>query len=431
MSFKCGPDYIDPMFHRRVIGVPARNLDGFFMDRETLIYLLEKNSRQADIAVMEGVMGYYDGVGMEDAASSHELARDTKTPAVLIVPCKGMSRSVQAVLDGYLHFAGRGRSGIRGVIFNGLPPALYPAMQAYCEKQGVRALGHFPIVKEAAWESRHLGLVTADEIRDIKRQMMVLADAAESYLDLDGIWELAGEAETLPAPDDRLFAPEPARAGGKPVRIAAAADAAFCFAYEDNFSLLRALGCEIVPFSPLEDTGLPPDICGLILGGGYPELYAEELERNEAMRAAIKTAVEGGLPTHAECGGFLYLHRELRTADGRRYEMAGVLDGTCAFTDQLQHFGYVTLTAKEDTVLCRTGGAIRAHEFHRFVSDVPAGAFDTEKGGRHWGSYVSRYQMAAGFPHLHYYANPSFARHFVERCVAYVYDNGDSARRNA
>ncbi|MGI6003437.1 MAG: cobyrinate a,c-diamide synthase [Lachnospiraceae bacterium] len=417
MSYKCGPDYIDPMFHTRIIGVPSRNLDGFFMDRDTIRTLLVRNSRGADISVMEGVMGFYDGLGMTDEGSSYALARDTGTPVVLVVNCRGMSRSIEAVISGFAGF--KKDAGIAGVIFNQLPEKLYPAMQAYCERIGLRPLGFFPAVAQAQIGSRHLGLITAGEISDLKDKMQLLAQTATQYLDLDGIMEIAETAaDWEPAPDagQTLSAGGPTGRSGR-LRLACAQDAAFCFYYEDNLDLLRALGCEIVPFSPIADAHLPAGIDGLYLGGGYPELYAAQLEQNRSMRDEVRQAAKGGMPVYAECGGFLYLHRTLQTPDGGLFEMAGALDGSCRFAGKLQHFGYVTLTAACDTVLCRRGEKIRAHEFHRYRSDLACNAFDTEKGQAHWMSGVSQGNLLGGFPHIHFYANKEFAYHFVQSCA--------------
>lgn len=426
-AFKCGPDYIDPMFHSQIIGTKSRNLDGYFMDKQTVNELLAKNADGMDIAVIEGVMGYYDGLGMEDTASSYALARDIQSPVILVVPCKGIGRSVQAVVDGYVGF--KENSYIKGIIFNQLAPSLYPAMKEYCAQKNIRALGCFPKIKEAEIGSRHLGLITAEEITDLKKKMQHLAEAAENFLDLDGILEVA---QTVKAPADW----KPAwkvknKAGKNSLRIAVAKDKAFCFYYEDNLMLLKELGCEIVPFSPLADKALPKDIDGLILGGGYPELYVSMLEKNRSMRRAVKAEIANGIPTYAECGGFLYLHREITAPDGTKGEMAGVFDGVCTFTQTLQHFGYVELEALKDNLLCKKGGRIRAHEFHRCVSDLCADTFREMKGDREWKGFVSTGNVLAGFSHLHYYANPQFAVRFVEKCAEYSVKRSSKPAKNA
>ena len=423
-AFKCGPDYIDPMFHSKIIGTKSRNLDGYFMDKETLNALLYKNSHGMDIAIIEGVMGYYDGLGMEDTASSYALARDTKTPVILVIPCKGMGKSVQAVLDGYANF--KEDSNIKGVIFNQLAPSLYPTMKTYCDEKKIKALGCFPKTEKAEINSRHLGLITADEIADLKEKMQLLAELAETYIDLDGILELSEMAKEQSNENKcSNFNNYNINTQNKEkLRIAVARDNAFCFYYEDNLELLRTLGCEIIAFSPIAEKELPKNIDGLILGGGYPELYAAELEKNHEMRSAIKQKINTGIPTHAECGGFLYLHKEITTPNGRTSKMAGVLDGACIFTKKLQHFGYIELEALKDNLLCKTGEKIRAHEFHRCVSDITTDTFRTVKGKSVWNSFVSTDTLLAGFPHIHYYANPQFAVNFVKKCAEYKNKKG-------
>ncbi len=414
-AFKCGPDYIDPMFHREILGTKSGNLDGFFMDRATLRMLLQRGTVGAELAVIEGVMGYYDGVGSSDKASSFQVAADTETPVILVISCKGMSRSVQAVIQGFLSL--ESPSGIRGVIFNQLPRQLYPAIQEFCESRGIRALGNFPFVPEAQFESRHLGLRTAAEISDLREKLQRLAGMAEQNLELDEILKIAGEAVELPQcgfwQTDTNGMGDICQMGR--TRIAVARDHAFCFYYQENLELLQEMGCELVEFSPLADEELPKHIHGILLGGGYPELYGRELEANEPMRRQIQDAVRQGLPIHGECGGFLYLHQGLTDPEGHFYQMAGVLDGNCHFTDRLQHFGYMTMTAQKDNLLSYQGDMIRAHEFHRFVSDVRQDTYLCQKGDRQWMSYVSYGNLTAGFPHIHYYANPVFAVNFVKR----------------
>lgn len=421
-SFKCGPDYIDPMFHSEIIGSKSRNLDGFFMDKDILQYLLYKNTGDCDISIIEGVMGYYDGIAMTDQASSYQVARDTDTPVILVVPCKGMSRSVQALLNGFVSYASP--SQIKGVIFNQLPESLYREMEQYCQKIGLRSFGFFPMIKDAQIESRHLGLVTAQEIADLKRKLQLLAQAAEQYLDLDALLALAKGADK-PKPIHNAateYIDNLTKEAGKrkePIRIAVAKDRAFCFYYEDNLELLKELGCEIVPFSPLEDAKLPDRIDGLILGGGYPELYGRALSENKSLLAEIKEQIEHSLPTHAECGGFMYLHEQMTDITGDTWSLVGALPGSCSFTSKLQHFGYAVMTANEDNLLTDKGDSIKIHEFHRCVSDLEQNVFATKKGAKSWGSYVQKNNLLAGFAHIHYYANLSVAKHFVENCEAY------------
>ena len=293
---KCGPDYIDPMFHSRIIGAKASNLDSFFFSDDTLRALLVENSRGCGVSVIEGVMGYYDGLGLTSTrASTFELAQKTQSPAVLIVNARGAALSVLASIEGFLRF--QPESGIRGVILNGCTAMSYAALSRELETRfGIAACGYLPALPGCTLESRHLGLVTAQEVDHLKEKMQRLAQQAEQTLELDRLLQLANEAPAL------CFEPLSLPEAGKPVRIGVARDRAFCFYYEDSLNLLRRLGANLIDFSPLHDNALPEDLDGLYLGGGYPELYAQALSGNETMRQSIREAVCAGLPCIAECG---------------------------------------------------------------------------------------------------------------------------------
>ena len=408
-AFKCGPDYIDPMFHSRVIGAPSSNLDPYFFDEGTMNYLLARNGEGRDVNVIEGVMGFYDGLDFtQGRASTYEVARKTGTPVVLVADARGASLSVLAVIRGFLDFLPE--SGIRGVILNKCTPSTYKVLaEAVRERFSgrVEPLGFLPPVPESSLESRHLGLVTAAEVEDLKEKMRRLAERAEESLDLDGILRLARSA-----PPVRWEEPE-IRRFGEPVRIGVARDRAFCFYYEDSLQMLRDMGAELVPFSPLEDAQLPEGIHGLYLGGGYPELYAERLSANESMRASVRRALEKGLPCVAECGGFMYLTEHIAG-----HPMAGFLKSGCSDTGRLVRFGYVTLEAKEDNMLCRAGERIRGHEFHHWDCERNGASFRAVKeSGRSWDCVFATDRLYAGFPHFHFYANPAFAENFYETCL--------------
>ena len=407
-AFKCGPDYIDPMFHSRVIGAKSGNLDLFFFSPPTLRALLARGGADRDVAVIEGVMGYYDGMGLTTSRSSTwETARETGSPAVLVVDAKGASLSVLAVVEGFLNF--QADSGIRGVLLNRCTAGTYPALAgAIRERFGgrVRPLGYLPRMPDCALESRHLGLVTAAEVEGLREKLHILARQAEETIDMDGLLALAESAPPL------VFEPV-ALPRHEPVRIAVARDRAFCFYYEDSLEALEEMGAELVPFSPLSDRTLPEDIHGLYLGGGYPELYARELSRNESMRAAVREALEGGLPCIAECGGFMYLTQAIGEEP-----MAGFLPGKCRDNGRLTRFGYVTLRAKKDNLLCRAGEEIPAHEFHHWDVGDPGGDFTAGKlNGRRWDCVFATDRLYAGYPHFHFYANPRFAERFYDACV--------------
>ena len=417
-SFKCGPDYIDPMFHSRVIGTKSRNLDTFFTGSEVTKYLLTRNARDCEIAVMEGVMGFYDGVaGTTTTASAYDLAKVTDTPVILIVNSRGMSVSLAAYVKGFLEY--KKDSHIKGVIFNQMSPMLYPRMKKLLEEElGVAVLGYVPKVEDCVIESRHLGLVLPDEIPELKDRLHKLAGVLEETLDIDRILELAGEAPDLldakpeSVTDFRLSAP---------VRIGVAEDEAFCFFYADNFRLLGEMGAEIVPFSPMEDKQFPDDLDGLLLYGGYPELNGKKLEQNTTMKDMIREKLKAGMPCMAECGGFMYLHEEMEGMDGNFYQMAGVIPGKAYRTPKLSRFGYVTLTQKKPALGMEDFGEIPAHEFHYFDSENCGGDFHAAKpeSKRGWDCIHGTDTMLAGFPHLYYYGNPEVPKAFLKKCLAY------------
>ena len=401
-SFKCGPDYIDPMFHTGILGVDSVNLDIFFSGRDGARSLFARYA--GAVNVIEGVMGLYDGLAMDSTeASAWDVARTLEAPAVLVVNARGMALSAAAVVKGYMTL--RGPTPVKGVIFNRVSPMSYPALKAAVEKEcGVPVFGYLPTCEEAALESRHLGLVTAGEVEDLQRKMRVLGAAAEKSIDIDGLLSLmrgAPALEAAPLREERLGS----------ARIAVARDKAFCFYYRDNLALLEELGAELVPFSPMDDAELPA--CdGLYMGGGYPELYLERLSGNRAMRESIRAAVEGGLPTVAECGGFMYL---CRSVDG--FPMAGVIGTDCASAGKLVRFGYKTLSAEEESLLFAPGDSVRAHEFHYWDAQDPGAALRGVKpsGREDRCAYVSP-TLYAGYPHL-YFRGSGAARRFVRKCI--------------
>jgi len=406
-AMKCGPDYIDPMFHSRIIGAKASNLDLFFYPENTANFLLARNARDCGVTVLEGVMGYYDGLGLtSDRASAYHAAKATQTPAVLVVNAAGASLSVVAAVEGFVRF--RPDSGIRGVILNNCSPMVYPALAKAIRERfedKIRPLGFLPKIPECALESRHLGLVTADEVAGLKEKMERLGAQAEKSLDVNGLLALSRQAEDIRC--EPLTFPR-----GEPVRIGVAQDRAFCFYYADNLALLEELGAEIVPFSPMADSHLPENLHGVYLGGGYPELYAQRLSDNRAMRASLRAALEGGLPCVAECGGFMYLTQEIEG-----YPMVGLLPGKCYNTGKLTRFGYVRITAGQDNLLCRAGQSFPAHEFHHYDCTEPGRDFRAEKiSGRGWACAYGGEHLYAGYPHIPFYAMPELARSFYEAC---------------
>jgi cobyrinic acid a,c-diamide synthase len=409
-AFKCGPDYIDPMFHSKVIGVNSSNLDVWMLGRETVSRLLAENSQGSDISVIEGVMGYYDGVGFASSeASSYDVAVATSTPVILVIDGRGMSRSVLATIRGFCDF--ENPSGIAGVIIDNVNRTTYERMKEIIEAEtGVRSCGFLPRLPDVEIPSRHLGLVTADEIADLSEKIARLGAAALDGLDLDALLSIAACASDLeyePRPSPR----------GEPVRLGVARDDAFCFYYSDSLTALEDAGARIVEFSPTRDR--LPDVDGVYLGGGYPELYARELSGNVAMREDLRRFVDAGAPVFAECGGFMYLTEGI-VEDGVTWPMTGIFPGVCSRSSGLVRFGYATLTAGEDTLLLRAGESVRVHEFHHYDCQDPGDAFDAVKpDGRAWKTHKSKGNVLAGFPHVHFASNPELARRFVAACASW------------
>lgn len=408
-AFKCGPDYIDPMFHSRIIGAKSANLDLFFFQENTLKYLLAKNEGDRDISVIEGVMGFYDGMGMTTTeASTYEISQITRSPVVLVVGAKGASLSILATIQGFLNFCPDNH--ICGVILNQCTAGTYSVLakeiqERFCNK--IRPLGFLPALPECSLESRHLGLVTAAEVQDLREKLQILSTQAEQTIDLDGLLKMAGNAPSISCEAIRFLHYE------ESIRIAVAYDHAFCFYYEDNLNALREMGAELVLFSPLSDQKLPPNIQGLYLGGGYPELYVKQLSKNITMRASIKTALERGLPCIAECGGFMYLTESIG-----EFPMVGYFPGKSFDTGKLTRFGYVHLKANKDTMFCKAGDEIPGHEFHRWDSEYSGEAFTAMKAsGKKWRCAYATERLYAGYPHFHFYANPDFAVNFYTTCL--------------
>lgn len=407
-ALKCGPDYIDPMFHSRIIGAKSANLDLFFFSDNTAKYLLAKNGLDRDISIIEGVMGYYDGMGLTSTtASSYELSQVTHTPTVLVVNAKGASLSILATIQGFLDFCPN--NPICGVILNQCTAMTYRTLADEIQRHfagRVRPFGFLPALPECKLESRHLGLVTAAEVKDLREKLHRLSEQAEQSLDLDGLIALAQSAE--PIRYDPIELPR-----YDSVRIAVARDNAFCFYYADSLHALTEMGAKLVEFSPLTDSALPENIHGLYLGGGYPELYADKLSENTSMLASVRTALKNGLPCIAECGGFMYLTEQIG-----EHPMVGFLPGKSYDTGKLIRFGYVQLKAKQDSMLCKAGESIRGHEFHHWDSDDTGNAFAAVKAnGRSWDCVHASDHLYAGYPHFHFYANPDFAINFYQTCL--------------
>lgn len=409
-AYKCGPDYIDPMFHRTVLGIDTGNLDTFFADADAIGRILARDTKDAELIVMEGVMGYYDGVGgTTTMASSYELSKVTKTPVVLIVDAKGASVTLAAIIRGIMEY--KKDSRIVGVILNRVSPMFYSRIKHVIETEcGIPVLGYLPEDASFAVPSRHLGLLQPDEMLKQRDWVETVAEAARKTIDIDGILEIAAQAEMLQiqkATGETEKSKFPAD-----YRIGVARDAAFSFYYRENLRMLEDMGATLVYFSPLTDAHVS-EVDALIFGGGYPELYAKQLYENQSMRASVWQALEAGMPCHAECGGFLYLGKSLADAEGNVYEMVGFLDGAGFRTERLQRFGYVELAPQEaDAFAVNT--VLRGHEFHYWDSTDCGDACLSWKPLSKQKTYscmVKKKGTFAGFPHLYYAGAENFFYH--------------------
>lgn len=472
VSFKCGPDYIDPMFHEKAMGISAGNLDTFFTDEEQTRRLFMDGAGKDTMAVLEGVMGVFDGLGgVREEGSSYHLARTTGTPIILVADVKGMGRSVIPFLAGFLAYD-RERL-IRGVILNRMSEGYFKIIKPLIEDElEIPVLGYFPERKELGIESRHLGLVMPDEMRDIREKLREASEQLERTVSVDLILEIArggkeldegedGGLERKPGdhreegpgrePGGRLDEEMERRLGDRQERkqedadgkngkrpadnkedcsrrrqtairrkpvIGIARDEAFCFYYRENLRMLEEYGAELIWFSPIHDERVPDKCHGLLLGGGYPELYAGKLSENEGMRDSVRQAIKKGMPVVAECGGFMYLHEELVGRDGIRFAMAGALPVACFYTGRLVRFGYIEIEEKR-SIFLPEGERIKGHEFHYYDStDNGSGAVAIKPAtGKTYSCIVENENCWMGFPHLYYPSNGGFVRKFIEKII--------------
>lgn len=416
-SFKCGPDYIDPMFHKTVLGISSRNLDPFFTEDSITRKLLSKGQDSRDLAVIEGVMGLYDGLGgICEEASSYALAKATNTPILLTVNARGMGRSLLALLSGFLQYDTAHL--IKGVILNQTPSSFASVLAKEIEETfHIPVVASFPVRDDVRIESRHLGLVMPYELEDIQSRLKIASQVLCENANIEQILEIAKSAPKL---EYDVESDIKQKLTEKTIRIGVARDEAFCFYYEDNLDLLKSLGAKLIFFSPLHDDTLPKDLDGILFGGGYPELYLKELEENESMRNSVKSAIENKMPSLAECGGFMYLHDTIFDSEKKPYKMAGVIHAGCMKKERLVRFGYLTLNSKTDSFL-KKGETIRGHEFHYYDSEDNGECAIAKKpvGTKSWECVHAGSDHWWGFAHLSYYSNPKFAEKFAEACRSY------------
>jgi|LSQX01.2.fsa_nt_gb cobyrinic acid a,c-diamide synthase len=444
VAFKCGPDYIDPMFHRKVTGVFSGNLDLFLMGEDSALDSLASHGSLGNISILEGAMGLYDGIGNEGAASANEVSLVTETPVLLTVSVTGKARSICAEIKGFLEFA---PNRIKGILLNTCSKGMFSYYQQLIEGiLKIPVIGYLPNIREAEIGSRNLGLITADEIQDIQLKLKALGDTALETFDWHRFDFLVEEAGALKESQARSSVKASQKSSleqleqGKEAKqkvvapkgkveklpiIYVSKDQAFCFAYEENIQCLAEQGADIRFFSPLHDPILPKDADGVIIWGGYPELHGEEIRLNESLRKDLYRKVQDGLPLYAEGGGFMFLHSQIITSDDQGQEETipgvGVFKGACRMTTRLQEFGYATLTAQRDNLLFKKGETARCHSFHRSRSELEGRAFFARKASGS-GDYMTgqSFNRALGsYVHLHFTELPKAVTRFIETTQAY------------
>ena len=429
--FKIGPDYIDPMFHTFITGIESRNLDSWLLDEEIVSHLLYKNAQGADIAVIEGVMGMFDGYGgYSDAGSTAHVSKVINSPVILVMNGEGLSLSAVALVRGFKDFDKD--VGLRGIILNNIKSESHYLLlkEVIEENTGVLVVGYLPKMPEISLQSRHLGLIPSSEIEDLKEKISQLSTQVEKTVNLDLLIKLAVSADELAVRDLNFNI---ARRKSN-LKIAVAKDKAFNFYYKDNLDLFEMMGAELLYFSPLEDKQLPEGADGLYIGGGYPEVFGEQLGENKSMLQSLKSCIINGLPAYAECGGLMYLSESIKDKAGKVFEMAGAIPGKSEMTPSLQRFGYVDIEVLNDNVLSKKGYRIRAHEFHYSNTTVDWNVpvcykvSKTKKGMEHvgWHCGFKLHNLLAGYPHIHFWGNTGFAERFVNNCIQYsILGNGD------
>ncbi len=419
--FKCGPDFIDPGYHRMVTGHPSHNLDDWMCQEGFVRQTVQRNAAGLTIVVIEGVMGLFDGIGASSRqGSSARIAAITGAQVVLVVNARGMAASAAALVSGFARFDPQ--ITLAGVIFNCVgsdshATLLKETLAAHCPD--IACFGCIPRDESLVIPSRHLGLVTAEDNPLSREFIGRLADMAERCLDLD---RLAGLDFGSTQPAVRTMPAAPEEVAGPRVRIAVARDAAFCFMYEDNVRLLQEAGAELAFFSPLADALLPADINGLYLPGGYPELYAGQLETNGSMKEAIRAAVATDMPVYAECGGFVYLTEGIEASDGRALaDFVGVFPVRCRMLPRRKALGYRQIELTENVVIGAKGTTIRGHEFHYSeIGMMPDGierCYRVSRQGVELGVEGYRFRNClASYIHIHFGSSSGIAAAFVAAC---------------
>jgi cobyrinic acid a,c-diamide synthase len=413
-GFKCGPDYIDPTYHTAVTGRASRNLDSWMLNHEMVKEIVNRGSEGADISIIEGVMGFFDGKNpTNNEGTTAEISMITKSPVVLVVNCASMARSAAAIVKGFQAFLEE--TNIVGVIANRVgSEGHFKLVKSAIEQEcGIPVIGYLKRDADIAIPERHLGLIPSVERGELDSFFNQLGNLVLKTVDVDKLYELA-QAPALEIKESQFQ-----RRAKQTVRIAVARDAAFNFYYQENLDMLEAYGAELVEFSPLRGETVPDDVDGLYIGGGFPEEFAKELAQQTAVKHSIQTAIENGLPTLAECGGFMFLTESIETTDGENHEMVGVIPGVVKMQTKLAALGYREVTGEEGNFLFDGNLKAKGHEFHYSTfhpkAEVPY-AYQT-KGMR--GIKQEGYRkgnLVAGYTHFHFGSCPEMAANWIKQC---------------
>lgn len=413
--YKVGPDYIDPGFHTLVTGNQSRNLDSFFLGEEGLTRLFLKTSEQADLSIIEGVMGLFDGKGKRGESSTARIAKILCSPIILIIDGRKLAQSAAAIAYGYKNLDPE--LEVKGVIINNIASESHYQMIKYAieERVGLKVLGYLPRQQELRLPERHLGLVPITESGDLRTYLDKLVMLIESYLDLEEIIKIANQISGL-----NLIDPPDKLKKKYQVKLGVAYDQAFNFYYRYNLDLFQEMGATIKTFSPLEDVKLP-EVDGLYLGGGFPESYLEQLSANDSMKDSLREAIKSGLPTYAECGGLMYLCREIHDFSGNRFSMVGAVPACAMMTEKLQGFGYLKVQSLKDNALFFEGQEARGHEFHYSkLVDFDENFAYRLFGGKGQEGRTAGYchqNILASYVHLHFGSNPHVVERFLTQCL--------------
>ncbi|WP_025693826.1 cobyrinate a,c-diamide synthase [Paenibacillus durus] len=429
-GFKCGPDYIDPTYHTAVTGRPSRNLDTWMLSHDIMREIFLRASEGADVSVIEGVMGLYDGKDpLSNTGSTAEISALLKSSVILVVNAQSMARSAAAVVLGFQKLDESIR--IAGVVVNKCGSrGHYQLVKAAIEQEcGIPVVGGLGRDEGLSIPERHLGLVPAIERGELDGLFDRAADLVEGGVDIEAVLSRAGTAPPLAWPKERLFSAGPRPNPGP--AIAVARDAAFNFYYRENLELLEQYGATLVYFSPLAGDTVPDDADGLYIGGGFPEEFAAKLAADERVKRNLRARIQEGLPVFAECGGYMYLTRSITDRAGVTHAMAGLIPADVTMQDKLAALGYREATALRDCLLMEAGEVIRGHEFHysKLTADQENYPYVYEtKGLRGTGleGYHSE-NMMAGYTHLHFASNPKVAERFIQRCLQYSRKRGEAS----